>query len=246
MQMTTEARAWLDATVRRILARHPLGDAERAGVTYELMSHLHAAGEAKATAAGHAEVTAGDLEAALLDAGGDDALAAAFVQPMARPVERVLFWRRLGAFAVDLLILGIALGFVHASVAFLLEPFAGHGHDPVGDADDVSWVVPYGYHDPTLDLWAQGVIALASGALVLGYFGWLEGREGRSLGKRALGLRVVRVDGKPMTLREGLLRNLAKLAPFLFLLDTLAMLVVLRKDRQRVSDKIAETMVIRT
>jgi hypothetical protein len=45
MQMTTDARAWLDATVRRILARHPLGDAERAGITYELMSHLHAAGE---------------------------------------------------------------------------------------------------------------------------------------------------------------------------------------------------------
>lgn len=57
MQMNTEARAWLDTTVRRILARHPLGDPERAGITYELMSHLHAAGEAHAEAAGRTEVT---------------------------------------------------------------------------------------------------------------------------------------------------------------------------------------------
>ena len=243
--MTTEARAWLDATVRRILARHPLGDAERAGITYELMSHLHASGEAHAKAAGRAEVEPQDLEAALAEAGGDEGLAAAFVEPLAKPVERVLFWRRFGALAIDVVILGLALGFVHASVAFLVEPFAGHGNDPVGDVDDVDWLVPYGYHDPTLDLWAQGVIALASGLLVIGYFALLEGLEGRSLGKRALKLRVVRVDGKPMTLREGLLRNLVKLSPFLLVADTLVMLLAFRKDKQRVSDMVAETIVVR-
>jgi uncharacterized RDD family membrane protein YckC len=246
MQMTTEARAWLDATVRRILARHPLGDAERAGITYELMSHLHAAGEARAKAAGRAEVGPQDLEAGLADSGGEDGLAAAFVVSLAKPVQRVLFWRRLGALAIDALLLLVALGVVHGAVAALLEPFAGHGHRAVGDAGDVGWVVPYGYHDPTLDLWAQGVISLASGALVLGYFGWLESREGRSLGKRALGLRVVRVDGRPMGVREAVLRNLVKLVPLLLVADTLVMLLAFRKDRQRVSDKIAETIVIRT
>lgn len=70
MQMTTEARAWLDATVRSILARHPLGDPERAGITYELMSHLHAAGEARAAAAGRSEVAREDLDAAVAEAGG--------------------------------------------------------------------------------------------------------------------------------------------------------------------------------
>src|SRR5439155_4756148 len=91
MQMTTEARTWLDSTVRRILARHPLGDAERTGITYELMSHLHAAGEARATAAGRSEVAREDL-------------AAAFVEPLAKPVERVLFGRRLGAYVIDMII----------------------------------------------------------------------------------------------------------------------------------------------
>src|SRR5439155_1283568 len=104
MQMTTEARTWLDSTVRRILARHPLGDAERTGITYELMSHLHAAGEARATAAGRSEVAREDLEAALLEAGGESGLAAAFVEPLAKPVERVLFGRRLGAYVIDMII----------------------------------------------------------------------------------------------------------------------------------------------
>ncbi|TMA06893.1 MAG: hypothetical protein E6J93_00590, partial [Methanobacteriota archaeon] len=112
MQMTTEARTWLDSTVRRILARHPLGDAERAGITYELMSHLHAAGEARATAAGRSEVAREDLEAALLEAGGENGLAAAFVEPLAKPVERVLFGRRLGAYVIDMIIVFIGIGLI--------------------------------------------------------------------------------------------------------------------------------------
>src|SRR5438552_3685013 len=118
MQMTTEARTWLDSTVRRILARHPLGDAERTGITYELMSHLHAAGEARATAAGRSEVAREDLEAALLEAGGENGLAAAFVEPLAKPVERVLFGRRLGAYVIDMIIVFIGIRPIQQLLAF--------------------------------------------------------------------------------------------------------------------------------
>src|SRR3989442_1365551 len=149
MQMTTEARTWLDSTVRRILARHPLGDAERAGITYELMSHLHAAGEARATAAGRSEVAREDLEAALLEAGGGNGLAAAFVGPLAKPVGPGLFRRRLGA------------------------------------------------------------------------------------------------DGGPITFRESILRNLVKLSPPLLFLDVVIMLLAFAKDKQRVSDRVAGTIVVK-
>src|ERR1041385_2014535 len=101
MQMTPEARAWLDETVRRILARHPVGDPERAGVTYELMSHLHGAGEAHATAARRTEVAREDLQAALVESGGEEGLASAFVTPLARPLERATVRRRIAAFLVD-------------------------------------------------------------------------------------------------------------------------------------------------
>jgi uncharacterized RDD family membrane protein YckC len=243
MQMTTDARGWLDATVRRILARHPLGDAERVGITYELMSHLHAAGEARSTAAGRSEVTREDLEAAL--AGGDDGLATAFIQPLAKPVERVLFGRRLGAFAIDALLLGIALEFVHSLLVFLLEPLIGG----VGSAssDVAGWwqLMPWGYHDSALPFALQAVIAGASAVTVLGYFTWFEAHEGRTLGKRALELRVMRVDGRPVTYRESFTRNLVKLALPLLFLDTLIMLIAFGEDKQRGSDKIAQTVVVR-
>ncbi|HLE97670.1 MAG TPA: RDD family protein [Candidatus Thermoplasmatota archaeon] len=244
MQMTTEARAWLDATVRRILARHPLGDAERAGITYELMSHLHAGGEARAAAVGRGEVAREDLEAALAEAGGEDGLAAAFVQPLSRPIERVLFARRFGAFLVDALVIGIALSFVHNGLTFFSRPFFGDELPP--GADESLWgLFPWGYHSPTLPVGLQALVAVASAIVVMGYFTWFEANEGRSLGKRALGLRVLRVDGLPMTSREAFIRNLAKLQPFVLLLDTVIMLLAFPKEKQRVSDRIAGTIVVR-
>lgn len=245
MQMTPDARAWLDATVRRILARYHLGDAERGGITYEVMSHLHAAGEAKAKAAGRTEVAREDLEAALAKAGGEEGLAQAFVQPLAKPLERAPLGPRLGAFVIDAFLLGIAMGFLHGSIAFLLEPVYGHAVHAQTTAEWGLWrLVPWGFHDfgpPAL----QAIILVASAAAVLGYFTWLEGKEGRSLGKRALDLRVVRVDGQPMAPREALLRNLAKVVPLLLLLDTLLMLLTSPEQRQRVSDRLAGTIVVR-
>lgn len=244
MQMTTEARAWLDATVRRILARHPLGDAERAGVTYELMSHLHAAGEARATAAGRAEVAREDLEAALAEAGGEEKLAAAFVQPLAKPIERAGLGARLGAFLIDVVVLGVALAFLHGALGYALNRVPGSFPDgPM--ADDRWGLMPWGFHDPALPGISQGIIALASAGIVLGYFTWLEGKEGRSLGKRALDLRVMRVDGGPMTYREALIRNLVKLSPPLLVLDVLIMLIAFHDRKQRVSDRLAETIVVK-
>ncbi|HUR62016.1 MAG TPA: RDD family protein [Candidatus Thermoplasmatota archaeon] len=244
MQMTTEARTWLDATVRRILALHPLGDPERAGVTYELMSHLHAAGEARAQKAGRTEVTREDLEAALGDAGGEVGLANAFVQPLSRPVERVLFWRRLGAFAVDALLILIAVGFVHGSVTMLFHPFV-HGPAPVKPETGLWSLFPWGFHDTTLPVSLQAFIALASGGAVMLYFTWFEGHDGRTLGKRALDLRVLRTDGRPVTYRDAFLRNVAKLSPFILLLDTIMMLLVFGKDKQRISDRFAQTIVVK-
>lgn len=244
MQMTTEARAWLDGTVRRILARHPLGDAERAGITYELMSHLHAAGEARATSLGHAEVTRDDLEFALTHSGGEAKLAEAFVQPLSKPLERVLFWRRFGALAIDALLIGIALSFLHTLVTAAAMAF--YPSWTGAQTDESLWgLFPWGFHDGALPVYVQALIAVASGALVMTYFTYTEGNDGRSLGKRAVGLRVVRVDGSPMTYREAFLRNLVKLQPFILILDTLVMLLAFRAEKQRVSDRIAGTLVVR-
>lgn len=113
------------------------------------------------------------------------------------------------------------------------------------DIDVWLQLMPWGYHDPTLPLALQAVIAGASAVTVLGYFAWFEAHDGRTLGKRALALRVMRVDRRPVTYRESLIRNLVKVVLPLLFLDTLIMLIAFGDDRQRGSDKIAETVVVR-
>jgi len=157
----------------------------------------------------------------------------------------VLFGRRLGAFAIDALLLGIVLTFVHSMLVFLLEPLMG-GTGSASHHVDVWWqLMPWGYHDPALPFALPAVIAGVSAVTVLGYFTWFEAHEGRTPGKRALELRVMRVDRQPVTYRESVIRNLVKVALPLLFLDTLIMLIAFGDDKQRGSDKIAETIVVR-
>ena len=243
MQMTTEARAWLDETVRRILARHPLRDDERTGISYELMSHLHSVGESFAKSAGRTEVSKADVEAAYTDAGGDEGLASAFVQALAKPIERVLFWRRLGAFSIDMVLVLFAVSFVHTVLALVFAGHSGAMAAPDEFAGDL--FVPWGFHDPTMPLAVQAIFTVVSAAALLSYFAFFDAHLGRTPGKFALQIRVVRVDGRPMGYRQAFLRNLAKLSPPILLLDTIVMLLAFQKTKQRVSDQIAKTIVVR-
>jgi uncharacterized RDD family membrane protein YckC len=92
---------------------------------------------------------------------------------------------------------------------------------------------------------AAGVAQLA---FVLGYevlFEVLGG--GRTLGKRAVGLRVVTTAGAPVGLRASLIRNVIRLleaAPPLFYLPAIVSVLATR-DNQRLGDLAAGTLVVR-
>src|SRR5439155_22391405 len=51
------------------------------------------------------------------------------------------------------------------------------------------------------------------------YFFLAEGLYGKTLGKEMMGLRVQRVDGKPMDMRTSLIRNISKIYWVLLLID---------------------------
>jgi uncharacterized RDD family membrane protein YckC len=98
---------------------------------------------------------------------------------------------------------------------------------------------------------AEGMIAAMIGiSLVffvqIGYFALWEGLwEGRTPGKRALRLRVVRQDGSPITATEALVRNVLRvvdLLPVLGLVGIVSILVT-RRD-QRVGDLAAGPVVV--
>lgn len=236
MRLSTEAQGWLNATVQRIMARHHLSEPERAGVHYELMSHLHAAGEGKAQEAGRTEIAMGDLQAALLEMGGEEALAQAFVVPRAKPLVRGGVIKRTGAVIVDYILIAlawVAVGFFAFVTGLFLWPLSGFGRfQPWG---------PWDWFDSGP---GGAVFFLLTCLLVLGYFTFFEARDGRSFGKQVFGLRVQKVDGSPIGQREALLRNLVKVFPPLLVLDALFLLVFFNSEKQRVSDRLAETVVV--
>ncbi|HXA47554.1 MAG TPA: RDD family protein, partial [Burkholderiaceae bacterium] len=103
---------------------------------------------------------------------------------------------------------------------------------------------------------AAGGVVLKIG---LGVFGWVIymlingyflAQSGQSLGKKALGIKIVRTDGSQPPLQHIVLRRLAPMyvaqvipyiGPLLGLVD---ILLIFRSSRQCIHDQIADTLVV--
>jgi uncharacterized RDD family membrane protein YckC len=132
-------------------------------------------------------------------------------------------WLRRGiAFIIDSLIIGIGsivLGLALAIPIFVIGP-AFIRFDFWG-------------------VWFWGLVPV----LIVAYFIILESGWGRTIGKEAMGLKTVRVDGKPMDLAASFLRNISKINWLLLLLDVFAGLLIQGDGRQKFSDRLAGTTV---
>lgn len=83
--------------------------------------------------------------------------------------------------------------------------------------------------------------------LSFGYYIYLEGEYGQTIGKMALGLAVVTEDGDQIGYGEAAIRTVVRIVdvlPILYLLGFIVMLVTDRK--QRIGDIAANTVVVRT
>lgn len=94
--------------------------------------------------------------------------------------------------------------------------------------------------------WKLGALLLLMFALEWGYFVTCESfMGGRSLGKKALGLRVVTRDGLPVSFGGSVLRNLLRAADFLPTGYAIGLLTMTLDPRfRRLGDWAADTMVI--
>ena len=93
----------------------------------------------------------------------------------------------------------------------------------------------------------DGVGFLVWLAVGLGYYGVLEAIDGRTLGKRALGIRVTDDDGtSPASTRQIVIRTLLRLVDGIaFYAVALAVVLATGERRQRVGDLAAGTVVRR-
>jgi uncharacterized RDD family membrane protein YckC len=140
------------------------------------------------------------------------------------------FWRRLAAFVIDMA-LCIVVVFPITVLAVVLSNQVPE-RDPQGTELVLAGVL----------LAIVFGIGFAVVGLFVFYFPILEGRFGRTVGKRLLGLRVIKEIGTPVGFKEAFLRRLSFYFDF-FALDALFILFTAR--RQRALDIIARTVVIR-
>jgi uncharacterized RDD family membrane protein YckC len=134
------------------------------------------------------------------------------------------FWRRFVAYIIDAIIFGIVAGIIELIIAAIVR---------TSGADTAGTTV------------RGGIVSLIVGLL---YFGYLWSRNGQTIGYMALGLRLVRADGQPVTFVVGMLRYLLIYLSFAICLIPAiisAFMIGLGQRKQGIHDLIVGTLVVR-
>ncbi len=133
--------------------------------------------------------------------------------------------KRVIAYIIDAVLLGVVIGLVYAAIFVLMFGLAFVSDTLAG-----------------LSMLLMFPAMLLVMALMLGYWLFRDGLNGgRSYGKKFMGLKVVK-DGAPATFKDSLLRNITLVVPLLNLVDLILGLV--DADGKRIGDKIANTQVV--
>ncbi|HZR79682.1 MAG TPA: RDD family protein [Candidatus Binatia bacterium] len=143
------------------------------------------------------------------------------------PPPRASFVARLVAMVVDALVLAamnVALVWAASSAVLAAERLLGH---PFVDAADL----------------VATIFAVGSVALAVGYFVVLHSATGQTLGKLALHLRVLRLDGRPIGVARSAVRFVGYFASALPL--GIGFLGALASTRRALHDYVAGTVVVR-
>ncbi len=135
--------------------------------------------------------------------------------------------RRLIAFVIDAVIVTVVLAIIAIAVSIPFIIGLSFSSTALG-AFPAWWGLSLG-----------GLIPL----VVFLYFFLAEGLYGRTLGKEIMGLRVQRVDGKPMDLRNSFVRNISKIYWVLLLIDVAVGLGTHGEMSQKWSDRYISTKV---
>ena len=128
---------------------------------------------------------------------------------------------RLSAFLVDAGVVSISYGLAVALLTFMVQLFTGRTVDPA--AHTIAWLIGYG---------TFGFLYYWIGLSI----------TGRSIGKGLVGLRVVNVDGHPITPGRAAVRMLVY--PFSFILALGLIPIVLGKQRRALHDFVAGDKVL--
>jgi uncharacterized RDD family membrane protein YckC len=81
--------------------------------------------------------------------------------------------------------------------------------------------------------------------IYIGYYTYLEGSQGQTIGKMITKIKVVREDGKPIDMNQAFTRNILRIIDGV-ILYLIGAILIWRSDRkQRLGDSIAKTVVVK-
>jgi uncharacterized RDD family membrane protein YckC len=89
--------------------------------------------------------------------------------------------------------------------------------------------------------WLQALVSIV---LAYGYFIYMEGTTGPTIGKRIMNIRVISESGSPITMGESAVRNILRIVDMLFVGLVGLILIIFTQKKQRVGDMAARTVVI--
>jgi uncharacterized RDD family membrane protein YckC len=139
------------------------------------------------------------------------------------------FWIRFVAYLIDALIVGFASA---AMQVILIRPMMGSASQPSGAAFGAAAIA------------MLGVAYLVGIAIAATYEGLFVYKVGATPGKMALGLRVVRPDGGPISLGRAIGRYFAKMLSAIVLLIGYIM-IGFDKEKRGLHDLLVDTRVIK-
>jgi uncharacterized RDD family membrane protein YckC len=106
----------------------------------------------------------------------------------------------------------------------------------------VGGVVGFGAVAKGMIPWWVGLIYFI---IYIGYFTYLEGSQGQTVGKMVTKIKVVREDGKPIDMNQALIRNILRIIDGLIVYLIGAILIWRSDKKQRLGDSIAKTVVVK-
>lgn len=143
-----------------------------------------------------------------------------------REIRIASWWRRLGAWLIDLILVGIIWDIL-AMMSGIAGPFTIFGFWPMPD--------PF-FHHEFVDIGAD------DGLLLFVYWTLMEGYWGQSLGKMALNLKVTDMRGERIDLPKAAIESFGK--AFLLPLDCLIGWIAMPGSGQRLFNRLSETIVV--
>jgi uncharacterized RDD family membrane protein YckC len=100
-----------------------------------------------------------------------------------------------------------------------------------------------------LDLWANaailGTFAVINAIIWILYFSYFESTSGQTPGKRAMGIKVTKENGKKLTLGDALVRTILRIIDGLAFYILGLIIILVTEKKQRLGDILARTIVVK-